>query len=111
MQEPSPQKWPEQIWIVRHGQSAGNVARDLAEAGGHHLIDIATRDVDVPLSSLGEQQAHALGVWFGEMPLAQRPNAILCSPYERARETADIIRRHAGLDSNSTVLTRLAHAT
>ncbi|MEG0886528.1 MAG: histidine phosphatase family protein, partial [Janthinobacterium sp.] len=26
------QKWPQHIWIVRHGQSAGNVARDAAEA-------------------------------------------------------------------------------
>jgi hypothetical protein len=27
------QKWPQQLWLVRHGQSAGNVARDAAEAG------------------------------------------------------------------------------
>ena len=26
------QKWPQHIWIVRHDQSAGNVARDAAEA-------------------------------------------------------------------------------
>jgi hypothetical protein len=26
------QKWPQEIWLVRHGQSAGNVARDAAEA-------------------------------------------------------------------------------
>ena len=55
------QKWPQSIWIVRHGQSAGNVARDAAEAAGLPLIDIAARDVDVPLSELGEQQACALG--------------------------------------------------
>ena len=37
------QKWPQQIWIVRHGQSAGNVARDAAEAASQLLIDIAER--------------------------------------------------------------------
>ena len=25
-----PRRWPEHLWIVRHGQSAGNVARDAA---------------------------------------------------------------------------------
>ena len=29
-------KWPQTLWIVRHGQSAGTVARDAAEAGGLH---------------------------------------------------------------------------
>jgi len=48
------QKWPQHLWIVRHGQSAGNVARDAAEAAGLPLIDIATRDVETPLSPLGE---------------------------------------------------------
>lgn len=24
------QRWPDRLWIVRHGQSAGNVARDAA---------------------------------------------------------------------------------
>ena len=47
------QKWPQQVWLVRHGQSAGNVARDAATAANQLLIDIAERDVDVPLSELG----------------------------------------------------------
>ena len=62
------QKWPQQLWIVRHGQSAGNVARDSAEAARLPLIDIAARDIDVPLSPLGEQQSIALGQWFGRLP-------------------------------------------
>ena len=44
------QRWPERLWIVRHGESAGNVARDAAHAAGLSHIDIADRDVDVPLS-------------------------------------------------------------
>ena len=92
------QKWPQTIWIVRHGQSAGNVARDAAEEAGLPLIDIAERDIDVPLSRLGEQQANALGHWFGEMPPDQRPNVVLCSSYARARSTAEIAVRAAGID-------------
>lgn len=53
--------WPAHLWIVRHGQSAGNVARDAAKAGGLPVIDIATRDIDVPLSPLGQAQSLALG--------------------------------------------------
>ena len=82
------QKWPDQLWIVRHGQSAGNVARDAAEAAGLADITIAERDVDVPLSPLGERQSDALGRWFAAMPGDERPNVVLCSPYVRARQTA-----------------------
>lgn len=92
------QKWPHQIWIVRHGQSAGNVARDQAEAAGLPMIDIAMRDVDVPLSPLGERQSAALGRWFGQMPASNRPTVVLCSPYLRARETANRILDAAGID-------------
>ncbi|MEO8311792.1 MAG: histidine phosphatase family protein [Caldimonas sp.] len=83
------QKWPHTLWIVRHGQSAGNVARDAAEAGGLATIALAHRDVDVPLSSLGEQQADALGDWFAALPRDERPGIVLSSPYVRARQTAD----------------------
>ena len=83
------QKWPQTLWIVRHGQSAGNVARDAAEAGGLHQIDIAERDVDVPLSPLGERQADALGHWFAQLPGGERPDIVLSSPYVRARQTGN----------------------
>lgn len=98
------QKWPHYIWIVRHGQSAGNVARDLAESAGLPLIDIATRDIDTPLSSLGRQQAEALGHWFRDMPGAERPGVILCSPYVRARTTAEIVLEAAGIGPDRATL-------
>ena len=81
-------QWPRTLWIVRHGQSAGNVARDAAEAAGLPVIDIVERDIDTPLSELGRRQAVALGHWFGELPAERRPEVLLCSPYVRARETA-----------------------
>lgn len=91
------QSWPTTLWITRHGQSAGNVARDAAEEAGAAIIDIASRDVDVPLSALGVRQAQALGRWIHDLPIAQRPTVLLCSPYIRAISTADVMLEAAGL--------------
>lgn len=98
------QKWPDIIWIVRHGQSSGNVARDAAEAAGVALIDIAQRDVDVPLSTLGERQTVALGQWFAQLPAEQRPTVVLSSPYVRARATAQLTLDTAGAADEGTTL-------
>ncbi len=81
-------KWPLSLSIVRHGQSAGNVARDLAEAKGSPTIDIEFRDIDVPLSELGHRQAAAIGSWYADQPKNMRPHIILTSPYVRAEQTA-----------------------
>ena len=91
------QRWPERLWIVRHGESAGNVARDAAHAAGLSRIDIAHRDVDVPLSPLGEEQSGALGRWFATLPADERPNVVLTSPYLRAQRTAEIIEAAGGV--------------
>jgi broad specificity phosphatase PhoE len=92
------QKWPDVLWVVRHGESAGNVARDEAEKAGHPMINIPMRDVDVPLSALGERQAGALGRWFASLSSAAQPSVVLTSPYLRARETARLTMEAAGLD-------------
>jgi len=62
MESPAQQsrRWPSMLWLIRHGQSAGNVARDMAHANGMARIALDHRDVDVPLSSLGMEQARAL---------------------------------------------------
>jgi broad specificity phosphatase PhoE len=97
------------LWVVRHGESAGNVARDAAYAAGHAVIDIAQRDVDVPLSALGEEQSRALGAWFATLPAEQRPTVLLVSPYLRARQTAALIDEAGGaeLDMPETTDERL----
>jgi probable phosphoglycerate mutase len=79
---PERQNWPQRIWLVRHGQSQGNVARDAADEAGDH---------DVPLSALGAEQAKVAGSWFASLPREERPEIILSSPYVRARQTAEII--------------------
>lgn len=83
---------PNALFIVRHGESAGNVARDEATAARELVIHSASRDVDVPLSRLGERQATALGHWFGSLTVDQRPTVVITSPYLRARQTADTIK-------------------
>lgn len=88
--------WPSLLWIVRHGQSAGNVARDIATSRGDHRIPLTLRDVDVPLSDLGREQAASLGKWFARRE--DRPEIVLASPYVRARQTAEIFREHGGCD-------------
>jgi len=99
------QIWPQMLWVVRHGQSAGNVARDAAEAAKIPLIDVKWRDIDTPLSELGKQQAFALGSWFGAMPASEQPEVILCSPYIRAYDTGQAIATQ--LERNNAALLRV----
>ena len=91
------QNWPERLWLVRHGQSQGNVARDAADEAGAHEIGIDLRDVDVPLSDLGLQQAEAAGRYFASLAPGDRPEVILSSPYVRARQTAELICKTGAL--------------
>ena len=90
-------RWPERLWIVRHGESAGNVARYAAHASGAARIALDVRDVDVPLSPRGEEQACALGHWFADMPQEERPEMLLVSPYARAQATARLFIEGGGL--------------
>jgi probable phosphoglycerate mutase len=98
------QRWPQSLWIVRHGESAGNLARDAANGSGATHIDITERDVDVPLSALGREQSEAVGRWFAAMPEGERPNVLLCSPYIRARATAESIRQQGGMARDVSVM-------
>lgn len=80
---------PESLWVIRHGESAGNVAHDHAHAAGEAIIPLADRDADVDLSDQGIAQAQALG--NGLRLLAGADAIIVTSPYRRARHTADIL--------------------
>ena len=68
-------------------------------AAGRHLIGLEVRDVDVPLSELGRQQAAAVGRWFAAQPEEERPEVVISAPYFRARETADLICAAGGVTS------------
>jgi broad specificity phosphatase PhoE len=96
--------WPQQLWIIRHGESAGNVARDYAESVGAPLIALEHRDADVPLSELGVQQAQALAAWVRALPPARQPTLVMSSPYKRSRQTADAVRAAQERDAAAVVL-------
>ena len=77
---------PEQLWLIRHGESQGNLADARAHDLGVDRLDLDVRDPDVRLSPTGEQQADALGRWLTEQP--EPPTAVLSSPFVRAADTA-----------------------
>ena len=96
-------KWPRRLLIVRHGESTGNVARQAAMDAGLSEINIDHRDIDVPLSPLGKDQATALGRWFARNGAAL-PEIVLASPYIRAHDTARLIAEHGGFSDAEFVL-------
>jgi len=85
-----------QLMLVRHGESIGNVAAGEAERAGLEVIDLETRDADTPLSARGAEQAEALGTWLRDQTGGTGPEAVWCSPYVRAVQTATIALQAAG---------------
>ncbi|HZZ98084.1 MAG TPA: histidine phosphatase family protein [Jatrophihabitantaceae bacterium] len=94
-----------ELLLIRHGESAGNVAREEAESGGAEVIDIEWRDADTPLSEHGRDQARALGGWLSERPGTIR--AVWSSPYTRASDTVSIALDAAELNQRVQVDERL----
>ena len=97
----------QELLLVRHGESEGNLAAARANADGVEVIDVPARDPDVELSDLGREQAAALGAALESLPPGERPEVLVCSPYVRARETARIACEAAGLDLPELVDERL----
>jgi broad specificity phosphatase PhoE len=97
-------RWPARLWIVRHGESAGNIASRETQPGDHRFR-LNMRDADVPLSPVGETQADALGRWFGTGGAGAKPDFILTSPYIRAVETARRVQRSGGAEQRIPILT------
>ena len=86
---------PAELWLVRHGQSQGNVVRERPRVDQQETLDIADRDMDVPLSELGVEQAAALGRWLAGQ--SAMPDVVVASPYVRAAQTAQGICAAADL--------------
>ena len=61
--------------------------------------------MDVPLSTTGERQSEAVGQWFTQK--MEPPDAILTSPYVRARRTAELVAQIAEWDVPITLDERL----
>jgi probable phosphoglycerate mutase len=87
-----------ELILIRHGQSASNVAFPQADAAGLLESGLTGRDADVELTDLGREQARAVGRWLAGLPADQIPEIAITSPYLRARETWRIAARTSGLD-------------
>jgi len=81
------------IFIARHGQNEDNANHIL---NGHR---------DLPLTDLGRQQAHELGVGMREVGLAFEK--VFTSPLSRAYETAEIVSGLLYVNEVPTVLDEL----
>lgn len=92
------QRGPDQLVLVRHAESVGNVADADARANGAERLDLDTRDADVELSPAGRDQADAVGRWMAALPEDERPTIVLSSPYRRAAQTAERVVAATGLD-------------
>ncbi len=99
--EPSREPAPahvEELVLVRHGESLGNVADAEARRQGQGRLDLETRDPDTPLSDRGRQQADVLGRAIAGMDPGRRPEVVLSSPYARAAQTAHVVTQRLGLE-------------
>ena len=81
----------QQLVLVRHGESIGNLADAEARRRGAGRLDLDTRDPDTPLSRRGEHQADVLARHVAGVDVQQRPEVLLSSPYARAAQTARIV--------------------
>ncbi|ROP29082.1 histidine phosphatase family protein [Couchioplanes caeruleus] len=85
-----------ELVLIRHGQSASNVAFPEADAAGLLESGLSGRDADVALTRWGVEQARAVGAWLAALPSARVPQVVVTSPYVRARETWRIAAEASG---------------
>jgi probable phosphoglycerate mutase len=86
-----------ELILIRHGQSLANVLFPEADAQELLEITLSGRDADVPLTDLGQEQARAVGSWLASLPADRRPDAVVTSPYLRAKETWRLAAEASGL--------------
>ena len=79
---------PDQLVLVRHGESCGNLADAAAQESGAERLELSARDADVELSDNGRRQADAIATWLQDNE-SLRPDVVVSSPYRRAAETAE----------------------
>jgi broad specificity phosphatase PhoE len=89
---------PGELWLVRHGESAGNIADSEARDADADRLELSARDADVELSSNGQEQARTLGRWVAGLDEDRRPDVVVSSPYRRAADTARAAVAELGAD-------------
>ncbi len=71
-----------ELMLIRHAESEGNV------------LGVMQGQKDYPLSEVGHQQADILGRYLATSYQDCLPDAVFCSPLQRARQTADRFIHH-----------------
>jgi broad specificity phosphatase PhoE len=97
-------EWPSALWLVRHGESLGNVANAEARRSQALRLEVDASDSEIGLTDLGADQARAVGRWMAELSAADRPTQVVVSPYIRTRETARLLIETAHLDDIPTTV-------
>jgi len=90
MSEPHVYKWPALLVVMRHAESEANYHREYLEKSNSPMthVQVGTRDVDVPITPKGREQAREAGRFLAA---THTPfDAVYVSPYNRTRQTADI---------------------
>lgn len=90
-----------ELFLIRHGESEGNVAAAAADRDRLDVVPVSVRDPDVPLSPLGVEQSRALADWLRRESEAVWPDRVWCSPYVRAQQTAAIAFSPHGVGAES----------
>lgn len=84
-------KGPQRIYLVRHGESEGNVDKTSYHRKPDHAIE---------LTDLGHEQAFKAGQFlrdhFNKEGLLDHPIRLWTSPYKRTRQTSDGIEHGSG---------------
>src|SRR5512135_2615685 len=75
---------PKIIYLIRHGESEGNVNRSLYKN---------IPDFKLHLTDKGKKQAAKMAREVARETPRTKPLRIYCSPYYRTRETADALRK------------------
>ena len=88
----------QQLVLVRHGESMGNLADAAARRRRAGRLELDVRDADVELSPTGFEQAEAVGRYLAGLGDDERPTAVLTSPFRRAAATASTALTAAGCD-------------
>lgn len=89
---------PEEITVLRHAESRGNVADVEAHGRGADRIELGGRDADVQLSDRGKAQAGSLARRIADLPAGERPTHLVASPFRRTADTARPVAAALGLD-------------
>ena len=97
----------DELLLVRHGESLGNLAAAEAYQTGAEVIRLDTRDADVPLSPLGLSQAEALGGALAARLGDGVATMVWSSPYVRALQTTTAALAAAGIGADIRLDERL----